>query len=259
MTSNMVLMLRRCSDSRNSINVHSNMNCKGRYRGGELAIQRSVIWPWQMWQKGRFKTRVNHIKYKYIAMRIYVVIHCMSIAVFTSIVNFVSMSVHLSWCRWFKLCDHFHCVLIKVAIVGRKHTWMKSSRNIVKWSDQGEKQYRGTFWFAHSWWRHQMEAFSALLALCAGNSPVPGEFPTQRPVTRSFDVFFDLRVNKRLSKQSWGWWFETPVSSLWRHGNVLCNTLGTRGCKYFSCIIIAVPVSFQWWVSIASKYCDMIA
>ena len=47
--------------------------------------------------------------------------------------------------------------------------------------------------------------FSALLALCAGNSPVPGEFPAQRPVTRSFDVFFDLRLNKRLSKQSRGW------------------------------------------------------
>ena len=40
---------------------------------------------------------------------------------------------------------------------------------------------------------------------CAGNSPVPGEFPRQRPVTRSFDVFFDLRLNKRLSKQSRGW------------------------------------------------------
>ena len=69
------------------------------------------------------------------------------------------------------------------------------------------------------WWRHQMETFSALLALCAGNSPVTGEFPAQRPVTRSFDVFFDLRPNKRLSKQSWGWWFETPFGSLWRHCN----------------------------------------
>ena len=49
-----------------------------------------------------------------------------------------------------------------------------------------------------SWWSHQMETFSALLAICAGNSPVPGEFPTQRPVTRSFDVFFDLRLNLRL-------------------------------------------------------------
>ena len=71
-----------------------------------------------------------------------------------------------------------------------------------------------------SWWRHQMETFSALLAICAGNSPVHGEFPAQRPVTRNFDVFFDLRLNKRLSKQSWGWWFETLSSSLWRHRNV---------------------------------------
>ena len=46
-----------------------------------------------------------------------------------------------------------------------------------------------------------METFSALLAICAGKSPVPGEFPAQRPVTWSFDVFFDLRLNKRLSKQ----------------------------------------------------------
>ena len=70
-----------------------------------------------------------------------------------------------------------------------------------------------------TWWRHQMETFSALLALCAGNSPVNGEFPTQRPVTRSFDVFFNLCVNKRVSKQSWGWWFETRSRSLWRHCN----------------------------------------
>ena len=62
-----------------------------------------------------------------------------------------------------------------------------------------------------------METFSALLALCAGNSAVTGEFPTQRPVTLSFDVFFGM--NKRLSKQSWGWWFETPSRSLWRHCN----------------------------------------
>ena len=41
-----------------------------------------------------------------------------------------------------------------------------------------------------------METFSVSLAICAGNSPVTGEFPTQRPVTRSFDVFFGLRLNK---------------------------------------------------------------
>ena len=57
--------------------------------------------------------------------------------------------------------------------------------------------------------------------LC-GEFTGPGEFPTQRPVTRSFDVFFDLRLNKRLSKQWWGWWFETLSCPLWRH----CNDRG---------------------------------
>ena len=66
-----------------------------------------------------------------------------------------------------------------------------------------------------------METFSALLDIFAGNSPVTGEFPAKKPVMWSFDVFFDLRLNKRLSKQSWGWWFETPSRPLWRH----CNDL----------------------------------
>ena len=75
-----------------------------------------------------------------------------------------------------------------------------------------------------------MEAFSALLAICAGNSPVPGEFPAQRPVAQSFDVFFDLRLNKRLSKQSWSWWFETQSRPLWRHCSVSWNDL-FNGCR----------------------------
>ena len=83
----------------------------------------------------------------------------------------------------------------------------------------------GWLWHMHNyrvtWWCHQMEKFSALLAICAGNSPVPCEFPAQRPVTRSFDVFFDLRLNKRLNKQSWGWWFEMLSRPLWHHCNEL--------------------------------------
>ena len=55
--------------------------------------------------------------------------------------------------------------------------------------------------------------------LC-GEFTGPGEFSSQRTVTRSFDVFFDLRLNKRLSKKPWGWWFETPSWSLWRHRNI---------------------------------------
>ena len=76
-----------------------------------------------------------------------------------------------------------------------------------------------------SWWRHQMETFFVLLSLCAGNSPVIGEFPAQRQVTRSFDVFFGQCLNKRLCKQSWGWWPETPSRPLWRH----CNGYNSPG------------------------------
>ena len=57
-----------------------------------------------------------------------------------------------------------------------------------------------------------MDTFSALLAT--------GELPAQAPVTRICDVSADLRLNKRLSKQSWGWWFETRLGSLLRHSNV---------------------------------------
>ena len=69
-----------------------------------------------------------------------------------------------------------------------------------------------------------METFSALLAICVGNSPVPGDFPAKRPVTRGFDVFFDLRLIKRLSKQSRGWWFETLLRPLQRHCNVIVSS-----------------------------------
>ena len=59
--------------------------------------------------------------------------------------------------------------------------------------------------------------------LC-GDFTGPGEFPTQRPVTLSFDVFSDLRLNKRFSKQPWGWWFETVSCPLWRHCNAWRTT-----------------------------------
>ena len=74
-------------------------------------------------------------------------------------------------------------------------------------------------------WPNQMETFSALLALCAGNSQVTSEFHSLRPVTPSFDVFFDLPPNKRLSKQCCGWWFEMPSRLFWHHCNINCFIL----------------------------------
>ena len=75
-------------------------------------------------------------------------------------------------------------------------------------------------------WRHQMESFSVSIALCAWNSPVTGEFLSQRPVMRSLDVAFNMCLNKRLSKQSWGWRFYMPSCSLWRHTAI--NHRGVR-------------------------------
>ena len=96
--------------------------------------------------------------------------------------------------------------------------WNLSSRKMATpHATEGQARY--------TWWHYQMETFFALLALCAGNSPVICEFPSQRPVTRSFDVLFDLRLNKRLSRQSWGWWFETPSRSSWRHCNEYLNEI----------------------------------
>ena len=98
---------------------------------------------------------------------------------------------------------------------------------------------------------HQMETFSLLLALCVGNSPVTCEPPSQMPVTQSFDVFFDLHLNRWLSKQSRRWWFEMASHSQWLHCNdvllfvtqlmTFCrnwvnimhvNILAYRGCHY---------------------------
>ena len=103
------------------------------------------------------------------------------------------------WCRMWKIYARFNYVLLlfilldiiqcganielpicwpRFLVLGQSHDTCVT----MKWS--------------RTWWRHQMGKFSALLAICA----VTGDFPTQRPVTRSFGVFFDLSLNKRLSK-----------------------------------------------------------
>ena len=106
-------------------------------------------------------------------------------------------------------------------------------------------------------WKH----FPRYWPFFAGYSLVTGEFPAQRPVTRSFDAFFDLRLNKWLSKQWWGWWFDT----LWRHCieginpiissyalltlcavKHTCDRLKTGGVKsdFVPCVL---PGKGKWW------------
>ena len=83
---------------------------------------------------------------------------------------------------------------------------------------------RETFIIAYLWYDMVTSSngniFRVTGHLC-GEFTDPGEFPAQRPVTQSFDVFVDLRSNKRLTKQWWGWWFEMPSCTLWRHYNEL--------------------------------------
>ena len=113
---------------------------------------------------------------------------------------------------------------------------------------------------------------SALLALCAGNSPVTGVFPSQRPVARRVDVFFDLRLNKRLSEHSRGWWFETPqrrcdvivIQLLHYQGNnseYTCNQFGIKGSTSMDLLVDSAhsaPVSSKGY-SVISTLCQYTA
>ena len=130
----------------------------------------------------------------------------------------------------------------------------------------------------YTWWRHRMETFSALLAICAGNSPASA----QRPVTRNFDLFFNLCLNKRLRKQSWGWWFDVTVMILllYRIVSILCThaavvaqcslmnrswltstlymvcqikSLVRNGINQASEVLITV-VKILWWINHAHMY-----
>ena len=90
------------------------------------------------------------------------------------------------------------------------------------------------------------------MVLCVGTSPVSGEFPSQRPVTRGFETFFDLRLNKRLCKQTRHRWFETLSRSLWCHCNVfisirLALTIETiHGAKYLVLYPNLAKILYNW-------------
>ena len=94
-------------------------------------------------------------------------------------------------------------------------------------------------YFLCAWWRHQMETFSVLLALCVRIRRSPVNSPHKG---RSFNVFFDLRLNKRLNKQSWGWWFETPSRLLWRHHNGCAWLMSWPNSKFTGGGIYVIPI-----------------
>ena len=104
-----------------------------------------------------------------------------------------------------------------------QNTWYVPMTTVIIYicvsTDDNRHAKRRTSDTAHGtdWWKNTCSLVS--IANHSDVRPVSGEFPAQRPVTRSYNVFFHLCLNKWLSKQSWGWWFETPSPSLWRHRN----------------------------------------
>ena len=115
-------------------------------------------------------------------------------------------------------------------------------------------------WGIHRWpvnspHKGQRRGALMLLALCAGNSQVTGEFPTQRPATRSFDVFFNLCLNKWLSKQLWGWGFETPSRSLWRQCNGELETIYSQ--VPLKCGLIYHHVTYDTAITVAESESDI--
>ena len=110
-------------------------------------------------------------------------------------------------------------LLIRTQFIYKEHAYLLVSRNIQGYCS--DVLWQVNYWFCSNpsmMTSSNGKIFCVIGSLC-GEFTGPDEFPTQRPVTRSFDVFFDLRLNKRLSKHPWGWWFETPSWSLWRHRN----------------------------------------
>ena len=114
----------------------------------------------------------------------------------------------------------------------------------------------------HATWPAKMKTMMAsangsifhVNGLCVGNSPVTGEFPVQRPVTRSFDVVFFCARNTRLSKQLAGWWFQTPSRS-WRH----CNGIQDRPFRRRTMILKACfSISCCWYVSFESVPSELL-
>ena len=103
-------------------------------------------------------------------------------------------------------------------------------------------------------WKH----FPRYCAFCAWNSLVIGEFSAQRPVTRSSDVFFDLRLNRELTKQWRRRWFETPSLPLWRHCNVKPLNDKPRHCHHWHIYIyIYIVIMFLLYQHGIPKPCSI--
>ena len=155
---------------------------------------------------------IHNINDLYLLYRVYLLKYaCSSVVLCFVVIMYASLHIHVIYVP----------IFFGVASLARRQLYdCSSSREIIL-------KYMGKIDHVHgkqsttkSWWCHQMKTFSALPALYEGNPLVTGGFPSHRPVTQSFDVFFDLHWKKRMSKPSRRQWFEMPSCSLWRHCNV---------------------------------------
>ena len=126
--------------------------------------------------------------------------------------------------------DAFANSLPKVKCISIRILWARASDGTAMPCDTAPRYGFGKTTINNMMTSSNGNIFRVTGPFCAGNSPVPGEFPAQRPVTRSFDVFFDRCPNKRLSKQSWGWWFKTSSRPLWRHRNESAQNALVSAC-----------------------------
>ena len=137
---------------------------------------------------------------------------------------------HQSYPQDLQICYRLFFIAVLIISLRCRHNWavLIFTNNSLHTTVGPISQWSVPFMFqltSSSLRRHEMLIFSALLAFCEGNprSAVTGGLPSQRPVTWGFDVLFDVRLNKRLSKQSRCWYFETPWRLLWRHSNYALN------------------------------------
>ena len=122
--------------------------------------------------------------------------------------------------QWWKFCENDNIPLLKSS--SKLMTYLSSTNMVLRFNSAPPRISD----LSHCWFYDYSKMTSSNGNIFCIIGHLCGEFtgprwipPAQRPVTWSFDVFFDLGLNKRLSKQSWGWWFETLLCPLWRHFN----------------------------------------
>ena len=143
--------------------------------------------------------------------------------------NYKLFPNYTSWSDFFPI----FCRDQRHFVVGNPFFSSKLSKVVLKSQNStGSGNCPGTQKPSH--WTDDVIKWKHSFPRCWGGPPVTGGFPSQRPVTRSFDIFFDVCMTKRLSKQSRCRWFEAPWHSLWRHCNALITYFTDACmCNYF--------------------------